>query len=228
MNAQRILLDIEAQRDFFTPGGSCYERSASDVAAKMYELFAWARSQRIPVMSTVLRVRRGSRGPLAARPHCIEDSDGERKISGTVLHRRINLGMRNITDLPDDLLMRYQQVIFEKRDTDIFKHARAERMITQLPPVTFILCGAGLARGIVQATVGLRRRGFPVIIASDAVLSLHDPRAKMACLRMEAKGAIFLPTRTIVKVGPEDRRARRRRRIRPKLSLSRTVMQGNR
>jgi hypothetical protein len=37
-----------------------------------------------------------------------------------------------------------------------------------------------------------------VIVASDAILDFGHPLARMAYLRMEAKGAIFAPTSDIV------------------------------
>ncbi|HUU22766.1 MAG TPA: isochorismatase family protein [Phycisphaerae bacterium] len=193
----RILLDIETQRDFFLPGGSCYKRGARGVARRIYQLFRWARGERIPVISTVLRVRPNERGPLARVPHCIDGSRGEQKLPRTVLPRRINLGLRNTTDLPADLL-NYQQIIFEKRYADLFLHARAERLITELPMTTFVICGAGVAGGIAQTAIGLRFRGFDVILATDAVLDLAHPLAEMAYRRMAAKGVVFAETWQIV------------------------------
>ncbi len=61
-----------------------------------------------------------------------------------------------------------------------------------------MVCGAGVAHGIVQAVVGLRSRGLGVIVASDAILDFGHELAKMAYLRMEAKGAIFAPTSDII------------------------------
>ena len=156
MNPKRMLLDIETQRDFFAPGGACYHAGAGQAAQQIYRLFAWARYCRIPVLSTVLRVRPNGQGPLCDCSHCLEGSHGERKLSKTILSRRINLGLRNTTDLPDHLFRRYQQVIFEKRHTDIFAHARAERLITELPPVTFVLCGAGVSAGSLKFRLDYR------------------------------------------------------------------------
>ncbi|HUS92418.1 MAG TPA: isochorismatase family protein [Phycisphaerae bacterium] len=206
MELDRILLDIETQRDFFSPGGSLYTPQAARAARNVYHLFAWARVCHVPVISTVLRVRPDEIGPLADRPHCIEGTEGEQKLSKTVLARRINLGLRNTTDLPDHIFQHYQQVIFEKRHVDIFDHARAERLITELPKVTFVLCGAGVSSGILQAAVGLRNRGFGVILASDAVVAPRPNAAPMARLRMEAKGVICAPTEKIVSPRPGVRR----------------------
>lgn len=198
MYPERIILDVECQRDFFSPGGSCYSEESAAAARNIHRLFAWARMFNIPVISTVLRVRSGEIGPLADVPHCLEGTDGERKLPKTVLPSRINLGLRNSTDLPDHIFQYYQQVIFEKRFTDIFAHTRAERLITELPRATFIVCGAGMEAGIAQATIGLRTRGFPVVLAADACLALRPQPAAMARLRMDAKGVVFTQTEKIV------------------------------
>lgn len=176
MHFERILLDVEAQRDFFSPGGSCYGPGSAAAARNVRRLFRWARGNRIPVISTVLRVRPRRRGPLAPVPHCVEGSDGEKRMSGALLPRHIDLGMRNSTDLPRDIFGQYQQVILEKRHTDIFLHARAERLLTELDADTLVVCGAGSARGVAEAVIGLRHRRFKIILAADAILDLGDPR----------------------------------------------------
>ena len=219
MRYEMILLDMEAQRDFFSRGGSCYRRNSSSVAGRIYDLFKWARRLRIPVMSTVLRLRPGKVSILSHIPHCIEGTDGERKLTRTVLAKRIDLGLRNTTDLPADIFERYRQVIFEKRCPDIFAHARPERLISQLQAGTFVICGAGFAGGIVETAIGLRNRGFAVIVASDAVLGL-DGDIPMARSRAEVKGALFLTAgRIIATHSPairlvSRRRARSARRVR--------------
>ncbi|MFP4054564.1 MAG: cysteine hydrolase family protein [Phycisphaerae bacterium] len=198
MDYDRILLDIETQKDFFQPGGSCYTQKAGEALRQIDHLFAFAKAERIPVISTLLRVRPGEQGPLASVPHCVEGTEGEEKVARTILPSSIDLGLRNSTDLPPNLLEDYQQVIFEKRDTDLFAHARAERLITELGPSRWIICGAGMARGIVEAAVGLRARGHEVTLASDAALHLRDEMAEMAARRMAAKEVQILPTAEIV------------------------------
>ncbi len=205
MELERILLDIETQQDFFRPDGALYNERSHPTLERITRLFEWVRRNDIPVMSTVLRVRPLDRGPFGEVPHCVDGTEGERKVPRTILPRRINMGLLNTTDLPANIFSRYQQVIFEKRDTDIFVHARAERLVTELRSATFIVCGAGAAHGIVQAVVGLRTRGFGVIVARDAVLDFDDEKSKMAVLRMEAKGAIFAPTSEIIAPTPKRR-----------------------
>jgi len=214
MYYERILMDLEVQRDLLSPTGRCYTRAAGPAAGNIRRLFKWARMNGIPVISTLLRLRRDRPGPLAGRPHCVDGTKGEEKLPGTILARtkRINFGLRNTTDLPENIFEHYQQVIFEKRCTDIFVHPRFERLITELDAGTFVLCGAGIARGIVQAAIGLRKRGFGVVLVTDASIDLGDPLAEMAMSRMETKGVIFRPTDKIVTPALRSRRRRAFRR----------------
>ncbi len=106
-------------------------------------------------------------------------------------------------------------MIVEKRDTNILKHVRAERLLTELAAEEFVICGAGSAHGIAQAVVGLRHRGFDIVLAADAILDLDDADAEMAWLRMLAKNAVPLATREIVAPPRARRRARGRFSRRP-------------
>ena len=206
MASDLVLLDIESQRDFFSPDGALYQPDSAAVYRQISRLFAWVRANGIPVISTLLRLRPGQLGALSRKPYCVDNTEGEQKMPRTILARRINLGLLNTTDLPDHILRRYQQVIFEKRDADIFAHARIERLITELPPCTFVLCGAGISAGIFNAAIGLRSRGFPVILASDAALSIRPEQAHVAHLRMAAKGVAYATTESIIAPVAKPRR----------------------
>ncbi len=201
-----VLLDIATQADFFLPGGSMYTREATGVRLQVYKLFKWARQNHYPIISTVLRVSPNRIGPMGHIPHCVEGTYGERKLSKTLISPHIDLGMRNITDLPEDILQQYRQVIFEQRSTDIFDHARADRLLSELlRPMTFVVCGAGVSFGISQAAIGLRNRGYGVVVPSNAVLDFGSHHTKRASKRMGAKGVVFLPTEKIIttrKVAP--------------------------
>jgi nicotinamidase-related amidase len=198
MGYERILLDMEVQKDFFCRTGRFYSKTNGQALKHIKELLKWAKIQRVPVISTLLRTDR-SRPCREHPPYCIEGTEGELRVPRTVLRNHIAFGTRRTTDLPECILDHYQQVIFEKRSLNILSSLRVERLLTQLSGSgTFILCGAGVAGGIVQAAITLRSRKFGVILASDAVADLGDPDTEMAKRRMAAKGVIFCPTATII------------------------------
>ena len=206
MAYDRILLDMEVQKDFFTRSGRFYSKANGPVLRHVKELLKWAKLQGVPVVSTLLRV-----APTDSHlPYCIEGTEGESRVPRTVLPNHIAFGTRRTTDLPENILDHYQHVLFEKRDLSILSNLRIERLLTQLSGnATFILCGAGLAGGIAQSAIALRSRKFGVIVASDAVADLGDPNAEMAARRMEAKGAVFCPTETIIAPKPALKRKAR-------------------
>ena len=199
MPSNQILLDLETQRDFFLHHGPCSGEKSREAYHKILELFRWAKKDNIFVLSTVLRMKPGQTSPISPLPHCIEGTNGEKKARGTLMPRKIDLGMHNDTDIPADLTEKYQQVIFEKRSTDIFAYSKPERLLSESSHTTFIICGAGLAHGISQAAIGLRMRGASVILARDAITNIDTSAGKMARLRMAAKGVVFANTAQIIK-----------------------------
>ncbi len=199
MEKKPILLDIHVQRDLLLRGGSLYRPATARIAANIYRLFHWARREKVPVISTMLQVRPGRRGPFGSKLHCIEGSGGEAKPTRTLLPRRVNLGLAHTPDLPADILHEYQQVLFETRSVDAFAHQKFERLITELPGnYQFIVCGGTVASGIKQVVLGLRSRHYDVILADDAILTLPEPGANMAWLQILAKNAEPRSTREIV------------------------------
>ena len=212
MGYERILLDMEVQRDFFCRSGKFYSKTNGQVIKHVKELLKWAKGQSVPVVSTLLRVYRNSSGPDHL-PYCIEGTEGELRVPRTTLPNYIAFGTRRTTDLPESILDNYQQVLFEKRELNILSNLRIERLLTQLSGnATFILCGAGLAGGIAKAAITLRSRKFGVILATDAVADLGDPGADMAMRRMAAKGVVFCSTATIIKPPVRTTRKARLRR----------------
>ena len=211
MSYERILLDMEVQTDFFCSSGRFYSKKNGQTLKQIKELLRWAKTQSVPVISTLLRTASGTDGPN----YCIEGTPGELRVPRTVLPNHIAFGTRRTTDLPQDILDHYQQVLFEKRDTNALSNLRIERLLTQLNGnATFILCGAGLANGIAQTAIALRSRKFGVILARDAVADLGDPNAEMAMLRMLAKGVICCPTAKIIAPPKPVKRKRRLRTTR--------------
>ena len=191
MKHELFLLDIDTQLDFFLPQGSRYTPQARTAGKNVRHLFEWAWTSGISVISTLLRVRPSELGLMGTAPFCVEGTEGERKLPGTILPRCIDLGLRNITDLPREIFQTYQQVVFERRLADIFSHAALERLVTEAGPGTFVVCGAGVTKGILQAALGLRHRGLGVVLATDAIVDLEDEFTEMAYRRMEAKGVVF-------------------------------------
>jgi nicotinamidase-related amidase len=195
---KRILIDIDTQRDLFLADGCACIRNHRRILARIRRIIAWARSNKIPVISTC-EVYCGN-GNGNGEYRCIDGTDGQKKIRYTLLRNRVSFPADGNTDLPTDLLQRYRQIILHKRCVDPFDEPRIERLLSEVRAEEFILIGAS-TEGSVQATaLGLLQRGKRVKIVVDA-LGLHNKReAKMALRKMEAKGAKLVETKKLAGV----------------------------
>jgi len=192
---KQILVDIDTQKDFFLAAGNACIRNHRRILGRIRRIMAWARRKNIIVISTCeIYPDNGNGNGLHC---CIDGTDGQKKISYTLLNKRIIFPADGSTDLPRDLLHRYRQVVLQKRCVDPFKEPRIDRLLSEVRADRFILIGAA-AEGAVKATaLGLLQRGKNVTVVVDALGVYNNKDAKMALRKMEAKGARLVETRKI-------------------------------
>ena len=122
---------------------------------------------------------------------------GQEKIRYTLVSNRITFPADGSTDLPRDMLRRYQQVILQKRCADPFDEPRIDRLLSEVCAAEFVLIGACAEGAVKAAALGLLQRDKKVILVVDAI-GYHDSQeAKMAFRKMEAKGARLTETRRL-------------------------------
>lgn len=193
---RQVLVDINTQRDFFLADGTVCIRNHRRVLSHIRRLMAWARAKDIPIISTC-EVYPDNNGHNGEAQYCIDGSPGQHKISYTLVGNRISFPADGSTDLPRDMLRRYQQVILHKRCVDPFDEPRIDRLLSEVCAAEFILMGACAEGAVKAAALGLLQRNKKVGIVIDAV-GYHDNReAKMAFRKMEAKGARLIETRRL-------------------------------
>ena len=192
---RQILIDVDTQKDFFLAGGKACIRNHRRVLAHVRRVMAWARSRKIPIISTA-EVYPNHNGE-SETGYCIDGTDGQKKLRYTLMNNRVSFAADGSTDLPRDMLRRYKQVILHKRCIDPFEEPRIDRLLSEVRAKEFILVGAS-AEGAIQATaLGLLQRGKKVTIVADAVGSHNKREAKLALRKMEAKGARLIETRRL-------------------------------
>jgi len=193
---RQVLVDINTQRDFFLADGTVCIRNHRRVLAHVRRLMAWARSRDIPIISTC-EVYPNTNGHNGDPRYCIDGTDGQLKIPYTLVGSRISFAADGNTDLPRDMLRRYQQVVFHKRCVDPFDEPRIDRVLSEVCAAEFIVMGASAEGAVKAAVLGLLQRDKRVSVVIDAV-GYHDNReAKMAFRKMEAKGAKLIETRRL-------------------------------
>jgi nicotinamidase-related amidase len=195
---QYIVIDINTQRDFFLAGGNACIGNHRRVLANVRRVMAWARRNNVRVISTCEVYPNGNG---AAEPgYCIDGTEGQKKISYSLLSNRVSFAADDNADFPQDLLRRYRQVILHKRSVDPFDEPRIERLLSEIRAENFILIGASAEGAVKAAALGLLQRGKRVTVVSDAVGSLNKRESKLAFRKMSAKGAKLVETKKLAGV----------------------------
>jgi nicotinamidase-related amidase len=193
---RQILIDINTQKDFLLASGKDCIRNHRRVLAHIRRVMAWARSRKAPVIS-IADVYPDNGNDENSFECCIDGTEGQKKVSYTLLPNRISFPADGSTDLPRDMLRHYKQVVLHKRCVDPFDEPRIDRLLSELQASEFILVGAGLENSIKETALGLLQRGKKVTVVIDAVGSHHKREARMALRKMEAKGARLIDTRRL-------------------------------
>jgi nicotinamidase-related amidase len=190
---RQVIVDINTQQDFLLAEGSACIRNHRRVLAHIRRVMAWARARRIPIISTceVYPDRRHNGDPT----YCVDGTLGQQKIGYTLMNNRVSFPADGNTDLPRDMLRRYQQVILHKRCPDPFDEPRIDRLLSEVCAAEFILVGVSAEKAVKAAALGLLQRDKKVSVVIDAVGYHDNHEAKMAFRKMEAKGAVLIDTR---------------------------------
>lgn len=192
---RRILVDVSTQKDYFLADGKACIRNHRRVLANIRRMMAWARRNRIPVISTC-EVYTADNGDSRIN-YCLDGSDGQKKINYTLLADRVSFPADNNIDLPSDILRRHRQVILHERCTNAFDEPVIERLLSEIFADEFIVIGANTEEAVKATALGLLQRGRRVTVISDAVGSRNHLEAKLALRKVRAKGARLAETKKI-------------------------------
>jgi nicotinamidase-related amidase len=185
---RRVLIDVNTQYDLIFQG----DNDNSELLRNIRRLFAWARVNHIPVISTAL-ICRALSCPEAfknSKPLCLEGTAGQKKLRYSMLTANVTFGPDNRLDLPRHILSDYQQVIFEIRSDDPFSLPRADRLLSELRSDKFIVFGSGIESGIKHTVLELMRRRKKVTIVEDAISRHGCVDFEMGLRKLEIKGAV--------------------------------------
>lgn len=191
LRRKRVIVDIDTQKDYLLADGKACIRNHRRVLANIRRTMAWARRKNIRMISTAM-VNKGTNG----HP-CVVGTKGQQKISYTLRNNRTSFEADGCTDLPREILLKYDQVILDKRCTDPFDEPRADRMLSELRVDEFIIIGAITEDAIKATALGLLSRRKKVTILTDAVGTHNKDAAQVALRKMEAKGAKLKDTKAL-------------------------------
>lgn len=189
----RILVDMNTQCDFLLPNGATPVANRAQILPNIRRLMNWGRLQDLPVVSS-LECHRPGEFVNGLPPHCLDYTNGQKKLPFTLMPRRIILHGDNTLDLPLEPFRRYQQLIFSKRQVDFLTNPKADRLVNTVAVGHFIIFGALAEHCIKAAVLGLLTRRHRVVVVTDACGCWCSGEADLAFRQMDAKGAVLVTT----------------------------------
>jgi nicotinamidase/pyrazinamidase len=194
-----FFLDVDTQRDFILPGGALYVPAAERVIPKFRRLFEFARRNEITVLSSTDAHTPDDPEFKEFPPHCVQGTEGQRKIDDTLLPRPLVLENKPIDRNLLEVVRRYQQIILQKQTLDVFDNPVTERLMRVLPSHAIVF-GVTTEYCVRKAALGLRRLGIKTAVVSDAVRALAPQSGEEAIEEMRKAGCEFVTVETLMGV----------------------------
>ncbi len=195
-----FFLDVDTQRDFMLSKGALYVPGAERIIPKLRRIFDFARKNEISILSSSDTHVADDPEFGQFPPHCVQGTDGQRKIDETLLPRPLIFQNRLVDRNFADTVRRHQQIIVEKQSLDLFSNPVAERLLRVLPPRAIVF-GVATEYCVKIACIGLRRMGIQTALVTDAVRALAPKTEKEAMEEMRKAGVEFIALDTLLGVG---------------------------
>jgi nicotinamidase/pyrazinamidase len=192
-----FFLDVDTQRDFMLPSGALYVQGAERIIPKLRRLFDFARKNEITILSSV--DAHASNDPEFQQfpPHCVQGSEGQRKLEETLLPHPLIFQNKPIDRNLVDAVRKHQQIIVEKQTLDLFSNPVAERLLRVLPPRAIVF-GVATEYCVKLECLGLRRLGVHTAVVSDAIRAFAPKTEREALEEMREAGIEFITIETLL------------------------------
>jgi nicotinamidase-related amidase len=186
-----FFFDVDTQRDLMLSDGKLYVPGAERLIPKLRRLFDFAKANAITVVSTANANPPNDPESNKYPPYCVRGTEGQRKINDTLLLHPLVLENKAVNRSFVDLVRKYQQIIVEKQEFDVFSNPVVEKLLRVVPPYA-ILFGVPMDHSVKLAALGLRRLGLKAALIQNATLSLEPRDAAKSEAAMRGAGVEFI------------------------------------
>jgi nicotinamidase/pyrazinamidase len=186
-----FFMDVDTQRDFMLSTGALYVPGAERIIPKLRRLFDFAKKNEITILSSTDAHSPDDPEFKQFPPHCVQGSDGQKKLDETLLPRPLILPNKPIDRNLLEIARKHQQIIVEKQTLDMFSNPVSERLLRVLPSRAIVF-GVTTEYCVKFACLGLRRLGIQTALLSDAVRALAPKTEKESLQEMGSAGVEFI------------------------------------
>jgi nicotinamidase/pyrazinamidase len=196
------LWDVDTQVDFMLPEGKLYVRGAEETAPAMARLVAAAREAGLVHVASAddheltdpeISDRPDWRNTYP--PHCLRGTRGAARIPETEQDDPLPFPLVPYPPgLVPELIRGRRELLFLKKNFDVFTNPNAEAVVEALDPDEVILFGVATDVCDDAAILGLLRRGRRVRFVEDAARGLDEDRVTACTAAWREGGVVFTTT----------------------------------
>jgi nicotinamidase/pyrazinamidase len=195
-----FFLDVDTQRDFMLSSGALYVRGAEKIIPKLRRLFDFARKNEISILSSMDAHIEADPEFQQFPPHCIQGTEGQRKIDETALPRPLIFQNKAVDRNLLEAVRKHPQIILEKQSLDLFSNPMTELLLRALPPRAIVF-GVATEHCVRLACLGLRRQKIQTVLITDAIRAIAPKSEKEALEEMRNAGVEFITLETLMGAG---------------------------
>jgi nicotinamidase/pyrazinamidase len=193
MSNSVLFWDVDTQADFIYPDGKLYVPGAEMIVLNLKQLTAWAAEHGIMIVASACAHQPGDPEFNQYPPHCLAGTPGQRKIPETLLSNPLIVPNRPV-ELPEHL-SRYQQIILEKQQVDVFSNPNTELLLQRIGrDRQVVLYGVVTEICVAYAACGLLQRGYRVSVVTDAIRHLDESKSQVFLEELTRSGATLVAT----------------------------------
>ena len=132
IQSEKVLWEVDTQRDFMLPGGALYVPGAERLIPNLRKLVDLARAGRAFLISSACQHTPDDAEFKLFPPHCVRGTPGAQLIAEARTDKVSTVPNDPRFTLPNDLLT-YQQVLLEKQTLDVFQNPHTATIVEQFP-----------------------------------------------------------------------------------------------
>ncbi|TAN22717.1 MAG: cysteine hydrolase [Acidobacteria bacterium] len=190
--AQLVFLDIDTQVDFMLPAGALYVPGAETIIPNLQRLMTFAAAQRLLVLSSADAHAPDDPSFAQWPPHCVAGTPGQQRIAETRMPAPLLLLNRPGAFRPPAPAA--GQVILEKIDYDVSSNPNFDPLLRALGDSRFVVFGVATGYCVQASALALRRRGYAVIVVTDAIRGITEEGHQTALRTLAEAGVRFAST----------------------------------
>jgi nicotinamidase/pyrazinamidase len=194
LNVKTVFFDVDTQIDFLFPAGALYVPGAEGIIKHLIELTRFAAANGLQIISTADAHTENDQEFGAWKPHCVVDTAGQTKASGTLLPQALVLPSTEVK--LENIQANAQtapQILLEKQSIDCFTNPNLHPLLKILNPQRYIVYGVVTEHCVQKAVFGLLKTGARVELVTDATTSLDKNQGQETFADIQAAGG-FLTT----------------------------------